>query len=297
MVTITALLYITATILLVLRLGSRSSDRAFNQLKWGALAVALTAILLHGHQLWGDIVTGFGLNLSLFLVISLTAWLINLIVVGSAIVNPNANLAIVTMPAAVISIILVAVYPRHEIIDLANTPGLKYHILFSIISYSLLSIAAVQALLVAFQDYHLRRHHLRTVIGIFPSLETMESLLFQMISLGFILLSVSLISGAWFISDIFEQHLVHKTVLSILAWLLFATLLWGRWKFGWRGRTAIRWTLAGLLLLMLAYFGSKTVLELILGAYPGIGAVAGGSGFDSVFSPLDIAAGRSSNLT
>lgn len=264
MVTITPLLYIAATILLILRIRSSSSDKAFGQLKWGALAVALVAIVLHGHQLWGDIVTDLGLDLSLFLVISLTAWLINLIVISSSLFNPNENLAIVTMPAAVVSIILVSVYPQHEIIDLTSTPALKYHILFSIISYSLLSIAAAQALLVAFQDYHLRKHHLRTVIGIFPSLETMESLLFQMISLGLILLSISLISGAWFISDIFAQHLVHKTALSILAWLLFATLLWGRWKYGWRGRKAIRWTLSGLLLLMLAYFGSKTVLELIL---------------------------------
>lgn len=263
MVTITVLLYIAATILLIMRVRSASSGPR-PQLKWGALITALAANLLHGYLLWDVIIMGANLNLSLFLVISLTAWLINLIVITSSLFNPNENLAIVTMPAAVVAIILVAVYPHHEIIDLSAVPGLKFHILFSIISYSLLSIAAAQALLVAFQDYHLRKHHLRTVIGIFPSLETMESLLFQMISLGLILLSISLISGAWFISDIFAQHLVHKTVLSIMAWLLFAILLWGRWKFGWRGRKAIRWTLAGLILLMLAYFGSKTVMELIL---------------------------------
>ena len=264
MVTITLLLYLAATMLLIIRIRSTSSATKLTQFKWGALGIGLTALSLHGYMLGNEIVTGSGLNLSLLLVISLTAWLINLIVVGSSLFNPNENLAIVTMPAAVVSILLVAIYPHHEIVDLTSTPGLKFHILFSIISYSLLSIAAAQALLVAFQDYHLRKHHLRTVIGIFPSLETMESLLFQMISVGIILLSISLISGIWFISDIFEQHLVHKTVLSILAWLLFAGLLWGRWKFGWRGRKAIRWTLSGLILLMLAYFGTKTVLELIL---------------------------------
>lgn len=264
MVMITPLLYIAATILLIMRIRSASSGSQLPQLKWGALITALVANLLHGYLLWDVIVMGASLNLSLFLVISLTAWLINLIVISSSFFNPNENLAIVTMPAAVVAIILVAVYPQHEMIDLSAIPGLKFHILFSIISYSLLSIAAAQALLVAFQDYHLRKHHLRTVMGIFPSLETMESLLFQMISLGLILLSISLISGGWFISDIFAQHLVHKTVLSIMAWLLFAILLWGRWKFGWRGRKAIRWTLAGLILLMLAYFGSKTVMELIL---------------------------------
>ncbi len=264
MVTATPLFYIVATILLIMRARSAPSGQLLTLLKRGALGAGFVAIVLHGYQLWGSIITEFGLNLSLFLVISLTAWLINLIVISSSVVNPNENLAIVTMPAAVIAIIVSDSYPHHDIIDLTATPGLKFHILFSIISYSLLSIAAAQALLVAFQDYHLRKHRLKSIIGIFPSLETMESLLFQMISLGLILLSISLISGAWFISNIFEQHLVHKTVLSILAWLLFATLLWGRWKFGWRGRKAIRLTIAGLIVLMLAYFGSKTVLELIL---------------------------------
>ena len=247
-----------------MRLRSASSGQLLTQLKWGALGAGLIAITLHGYQLWGGIITAFGLNLSLVLVISLTAWLINLIVIGTALFNPNENLAIVTMPIAATAIILNSLYPHHEIIDLSATPGLKFHIVVSIISYSLLSIAAAQALLVAFQDYHLRKHRLRTIIGIFPSLETMETLLFQMISLGLILLSVSLVSGSFFISDRLSRHLVHKTILSILAWMLFAILLWGRWKFGWRGRKAIRWTIAGLILLMLAYFGTKTVLELVL---------------------------------
>jgi ABC-type uncharacterized transport system permease subunit len=264
MVTITLLLYIVAASLLLIRVRSGSSSRIFTPLKQLALGCALLAVALHGYLLWSTVVTEFGLNLSLFLVISLTAWLINLIIVGSSLFNPNENMAIITLPAAVVAIVLVLNNPQYEIVDLAASDGLKFHILFSIISYSLLSIAAVQALLVAFQDHHLRRHHLRGLIGIFPSLETMESLLFQMISFGFILLSISLLSGAWFLTNIFEQHLVHKTVLSISAWLLFATLLWGRWKFGWRGRKAIRWTIAGMVMLMLAYFGSKTVMELIL---------------------------------
>ena len=92
----------------------------------------------------------------------------------------------------------------------------------------------------------------------------MERLLFRMIAVGFILLSVSLLSGLVFLEDIFAQHLIHKTVLSIAAWGVFALLLWGRWRLGWRGRIAIRWTLAGFAVLMLAYFGSKFVLELVL---------------------------------
>jgi len=85
-----------------------------------------------------------------------------------------------------------------------------------------------------------------------------------MIATGFVLLSMALVTGAVFLEDIFAQHLVHKTTLSIVAWCVFAILLWGRWRFGWRGRTAIRWTIGGFIFLMLAYFGSKFVLELVL---------------------------------
>jgi ABC-type uncharacterized transport system permease subunit len=92
----------------------------------------------------------------------------------------------------------------------------------------------------------------------------METLLFQMIGGGFIALSFSLLSGIMFLDDVFAQQLVHKTVLSIAAWAVFGVLLWGRWRHGWRGRTAIRWTLSGFAALVLSYFGSKLVLELIL---------------------------------
>lgn len=95
----------------------------------------------------------------------------------------------------------------------------------------------------------------------------MESLLFQLITVGFILLSVTLISGFFFLEDLFAQHVAHKTLLSLIAWCVFGVLLWGRWRFGWRGQTAIRWTLSGFGFLVLAFFGSKLVLELILRRY------------------------------
>jgi ABC-type uncharacterized transport system permease subunit len=92
----------------------------------------------------------------------------------------------------------------------------------------------------------------------------MESLLFEMIGSGFVLLTLALASGFVFLEDMFAQHLVHKTVLSSLGWLVFGGLLVGRLRYGWRGRTAIIWTLSGFVILVLAYFGSKAVLELIL---------------------------------
>jgi ABC-type uncharacterized transport system permease subunit len=122
----------------------------------------------------------------------------------------------------------------------------------------------MHAILLAVQDSHIRNKHPGGFIRALPPLQTMENLLFQMLTAGFILLSLSLFSGILFLEDLFAQHLAHKTVFSIIAWLVFGTLLWGRWRFGWRGRTAIRWTLSGFFFLMLAYFGSKLVLEIVL---------------------------------
>jgi ABC-type uncharacterized transport system permease subunit len=89
-------------------------------------------------------------------------------------------------------------------------------------------------------------------------------LLFRVIAAGFALLTLTLLTGALFVGNLFGQHLVHKTVLSIVAWLVFGVLLYGRWRFGWRGRRAVNLTLIGMAVLVLAFFGSKFVLELIL---------------------------------
>ena len=89
--------------------------------------------------------------------------------------------------------------------------------------------------------------------------------MFQMLTLGFFLQTLSLITGMLFLHNMFAQHLAHKIILSVVAWLVYAILLWGRWRHGWRGKTAIRWTLSGFVSLLLAYFGSKLVLEFILG--------------------------------
>jgi ABC-type uncharacterized transport system permease subunit len=92
----------------------------------------------------------------------------------------------------------------------------------------------------------------------------METLLFRIIGLGVIALSISLLSGFIYLDNMFAQHLAHKTILSLIAWTIFVILLWGHYKFGWRGKIAIKWSLAGFILLMLAYFGSKFVFEFVL---------------------------------
>ncbi|HEY9148877.1 MAG TPA: cytochrome c biogenesis protein CcsA [Gammaproteobacteria bacterium] len=256
------LLYSAAAYLLLRRLAAGIESGRHSKIL--ALSLGLFAALLHLFVLRNQILVPQGLNLGFFHVLSLTSWLGAVIVLFSALKRPVENLAIVVLPFTAVALLLQSTVSGGEMQVVVPASGLRAHILLSIFSYSLLAIAALQALLLAVQNRHLRNRHPGGFVRALPPLETMEQLLFQMIGVGYILLSLSLLSGATYIEDIFAQHLVHKTVLSLAAWLVFAVLLWGRWRYGWRGRVAIRWTLIGFVALMMAYFGSKLVLELIL---------------------------------
>ncbi|HEY5789913.1 MAG TPA: cytochrome c biogenesis protein CcsA, partial [Gammaproteobacteria bacterium] len=226
------------------------------------LGLAGAALLLHAYLLLTSLHAPDGLRLGLFNAASLVAGAVALVLVLAALRKPVENLGIAIFPLAALLVITAALSPASQTVVQAPSLGLELHILSSIVAYSLLTIAAVQAVLLAVQDRHLRNHHPGGIIRALPPLRTMETLLFEMIGAGFALLSVSLLSGLLYLEDIFAQHLIHKTVLSLAAWVVFAVLLWGRWRLGWRGKVAIRWTLTGFATLMLAYFGSKFVLEL-----------------------------------
>lgn len=172
---------------------------------------------------------------------------------------------LVALPLTALALVAELVLPEQYIPLKDASAGTALHILSSILAFGVLCIAAVYAVFVAIIDHFLRRHHLNPLVRWLPPLEILENLLFQLIGIGFGILTISLLSGMAFIDDLFAQHLVHKTILSIMAWLVFGILLWGRWRHGWRGRKAVRLTLAGMVLLLLAYFGSKLVLEVILG--------------------------------
>jgi ABC-type uncharacterized transport system permease subunit len=151
----------------------------------------------------------------------------------------------------------------------APGPELVAHILLSALAAGLLSVAAILVVLLAAQSARLRQRRPLGLLAALPPMETLESAVFRAVLGGFVLLSLSLLSGFLFIQNLFAQHLVHKTVLSILAWCIFGTLLLGRHRFGWRGRQALRFLLAGYVTLALAYFGSRFVLEGILGRHWG----------------------------
>lgn len=260
---ISVLLYTSSAALLVWRLVGGDSVAGSLPRKL-PLALGLVALLLHLLALFGTINTPPGLNLGFFNMLSLTTWLIALVVILSAFGRPLENLGIAVLPLAAIGLILQWLFPSPQSHITHTSFGLDIHILLSISSYSLLAVAAVQAVLLAVQDYHLRNRKPGGFIRALPPLETMENLLFSIIAIGYVLLSLSLVSGVHFFENIFAHDKIHKTVLSIAAWIVFAVLLWGRWRSGWRGRVAIRWTLTGFAILMLAYFGSKLVQELIL---------------------------------
>ncbi len=255
-------LYCSAGILLALRLTGRIPVARFSNLR--ILSLALLAMALHLGVLYQHMLTPVGINFSFFNAISLMTWLLALLLlVLSAVHYPIENLGIAVLPMAALGLALEEVFPSERLLDLGSNM-LDIHIILSVGAYTFLSLAALQAILLAIQDKHLREKHPGGFIRALPPLQHMERLLFQLIATGFVLQSLSLASGFPFLNDMFGQHMVHKTFFSVAAWLVFAVLLWGRWRFGWRGRTAIRWTLTGFLFLLLAYVGSRLVLELLI---------------------------------
>lgn len=261
--TLSAILFYLASSLLVgLRLGHRGTGRAVP--RSAVLITGFIGLALHAAVLYLELHTARGINLSFFNVASLTSWMISTLLLVSALGKPVETLGLAVFPLASIAMLADLYFPGSHLMAQDSSWELRLHVVVSILAYAMLTLATIQALILAIQDSHLRSHHPGGLIRALPPLQTMESLLFEMIGLGFILLSLSLLSGFVYLEDMFAQHVAHKTMLSIIAWVVFAALLWGRYRFGWRGATAIRWTLAGFVLLMLAYFGSKAIIELVL---------------------------------
>jgi len=249
--------YLIGSVLLIRHITETRAPKPAIYLNWLAVILQTLSVLISVQQL-------NHFNFGFFNTASLVAMIVALMLLIAALTKPVIKLGAIVFPMAAIMLLLNQFFTQETGHLNTHNWAMTSHILTSVIAFSLLNIAALQAVLLAFQDMQLKSHPPKRFAQSLPSLQAMESLLFQMLSAGVLFLTVSLTTGFVFIEDLFAQHLVHKTVLSILAWLLFSGLLLGRWRYGWRGQTALCWTLSGFVLLLLAYFGSKFILELIL---------------------------------
>ena len=252
-------LYLFLTVLQLRKL--QDNDGQFGR---ACLGISLLALALHGIAALGGIQSEQGVNFGFFKMASLIFWVINIAFLLSLLRRPLANLAVILFPLSAVAVLTSALAPGNASPVNQFDSGMLLHIGSSILAYAVLSLAAAQAAAVAALDYQLRHHHTRGLVQVLPPLQLMETMLFELLRVGLLLLTVAIGSGMLFLDDIFAQSLVHKTVLTMSAWALFAVLLWGHHQLGWRSQTAVRFTLAGFLILMLGYFGSKLVLEVIL---------------------------------
>lgn len=229
-----------------------------------ATALAAVALLLHGAALLGQVFNGGNLTLGVTEALSIFSWQAAVLLWVLCRLQPVQILGVAIYPLAAAGAAGAALWSTSVTgIPLADWK-IQMHVVLSLFSAGFLTLAAAQAVTLAIQDRLLHRASPNRIVMALPPLQSMEHLLFVLISLGFFILSLSLLSGLVFVDNLMAQHLAHKTVLSITAWAIFGGLLWGRWRRGWRGRTAIRWALWGYGVLILAYFGTKLVLEQIL---------------------------------
>jgi ABC-type uncharacterized transport system permease subunit len=169
-------------------------------------------------------------------------------------------------PAALLAVLLQAIIPTRHVVTYGGDPLFALHFAIAMLGYSLFIVATVHALVMLAEEKWLHRGVLPPFLKSLPPLLEMEALLFRILLAAFVMLTLTVVSGVFFSEQLFGKPLTftHKIVFAILSWLIFGGLLAGRYFRGWRGRTAVHWTLAGSTALLLAYVGSKVVLELIL---------------------------------
>jgi len=254
-------LYLGAGALLINHVwGNRSANLR------AVFVLALLALLAHGTVLYGTVFPDpRAINVGFTNAASLSTWIVALVFLATALIKPAYELGAVILPVAGLAVIAAWLWPP-EGTDAVQSTGLAVHLLVSMLAYAFLAIAVVQSIVMSLQDHRLRVRAETSVLRKLPPLEAMEQLLFQLIGIGFVLLSLGLVSGFWFSAESRGSAFVlnHHTLLALIAWVIFGTLLLGHLRFGWRGTTATRWTISGFLALALAYFGWKFVLEILL---------------------------------
>lgn len=229
----------------------------------------LVALLLHGATLAAEIfpIDDEGMRFGFSVALSMMTWLAIVLYWIESFYARMEGLQMLGLPLAAICGLLPWLLPGQHLIANAGSPTFRLHFLMAMLAYSLFTLAALHAILMAVTEKRLHRGRMTPLFAGLPPLLTMEALLFRLIHIAFALLTLTLASGILFSEQIFGKALPfnHKTVFAVLSWLIFAALLYGRHRYGWRGRKALRWTLAGFGVLLLAYVGSRFVLEVLLG--------------------------------
>ena len=230
-------------------------------------AAVLATLTVHGAVLFGAMFAGNTLRIGVGDAISAILWLTVLIYWLGSLFYRLEGLQALILPVAAVAALLPALLPAAKPLPNTELLAFKLHLLMSMAAYSLFTIASLHVLLMAMLERRLHLGSLPAGLRRLPPLLTMETLLFRIIWAGFIMLTLTLVSGVFFSEEVFGKaaRLNHKTIFGFVSWAVFAALLLGRHFRGWRGRVAVLWTLAGFLLLVLAYLGSKFVLEVLLG--------------------------------
>jgi len=257
---ISCLLYLFTTRLLWQRFKqdrSPQSEQTFNRSNLLILAIAAATFHLFSfsHNLIIENMISFNLGMGL----SLISWIAVMVLLITNINKATENLGIFIFPmSAVTTLAPILGFEGHPL-----PYALGSHVLISITAYSIMGLAAAQAALYAVQERRFQKRQLTTLFKNLPPLQVMEKTLIQMVLIGFIFLSFALLSGVFFLEDIFAQHLVHKTFFAILAWLTYGLLLFGHFRFGWRGQKAAYYILWAYFLLILSYIGTEAILILL----------------------------------
>jgi ABC-type uncharacterized transport system permease subunit len=251
-------------------LAAFSAWRGTARLKAGAVGAGLAGAAVVAHVLWlsGTLRAEPGYALDIATALSLFGLVVGCIAVLLALrLNFRAPAAILLATAGVLALGTGSLSSMREV----HEPGwpLAAHITLSALAFGLLATAALLTLVMAAQDTGLRSRRPAQWLSALPPMESLEHAVFTLIRLGFVALSLTLLIGAFFVTDLFSQRLVHKVTLAIAAWAIFGALLLGRWRFGWRGRKARRLALTGFAVLFMSYFLTKFVLEVMLGRHWG----------------------------
>jgi ABC-type uncharacterized transport system permease subunit len=265
LVIVVLFVYLSAALWLAASLRSATGALSAHGKRLIGLALGALAWLLHGYTLCELVFRGGNLALTATSAASLVGWIIAAIAWLQTLQQSRfAGITSAILICVGISAAATAIgQPLYT--ETAGNWTLLAHVVLAVLAYSLIAVGSVLALALLWLDKRLHRHQPLGALTTLPSVEALEAGMFQSLTTGFAVLTLALFSGFIFVDNLFAQHLAHKTILSCLAWLLLGVLLIGRWRFGWRGRAAARWALSSFVLLGLGYFGSKLILENILG--------------------------------